>query len=74
MPVSGGSNRFGDTVRNQPSRFGDGTPFKVSASVFGTVDRAGRTIKGRWRVVWTTPTPGATDVCHPGRLTFSATR
>jgi hypothetical protein len=74
IALSGGSNRFGITVRNQTYRFSDGTPYQVSVSVSGTVDRAGRTIKGRWRVVWTTPTAGATDTCDSGQLTFSATR
>jgi hypothetical protein len=74
IPVSGGSNRFGVTVRNQTYRFGDGTPYQVSASVSGAVDRAGRTVRGRWRTGWTIPIAGATDTCDSGPLTFSATR
>ena len=74
IPLSGGSNRFGITVRNQTYRFGDGTPYQVSAAVSGAVNRTGQSVKGRWRTVWTIPTAGVSDTCGSGQLTFSATR
>lgn len=74
MPISR-RGKFGQTINNDEQKFSDGSPYKVSSTIAGTVSRSGRKLSGTWTVRWEIPeADGVTDVCTSGPVRFSVKR
>lgn len=67
--------RFKASVAGHDATFADGTSYKVSSSVSGSIDKAGRVLKGTWRVRMEIPLPeGGTEVCDSGTVRYKLKR
>lgn len=69
------SGRFSASVTDQDATYIDGTPYKVTSLLSGTVSPSGRRAAGTWRVVFKTPqADGSTETCDSGVVKFSVKR
>lgn len=74
IPLSA-SGRFSLGVSNLAETYSDGSPFYETTSLSALINRAGRTVKGKWRIRWDTPQPdGSTVSCDSGQLSFTGAR
>jgi hypothetical protein len=69
------SGRFGVSVADYEGNFSDGSTYRITATVTGTIDHPGKTARGTWALRLDIPNAdGTTTVCDSGTVHFAGRR